>query len=418
MVFLLFNRYFPASVMAKISPFKALRPNPELASRVCELPYDVMSRDEAAKMAENNPHSFLHVSRPEINCASEIDVYADEVYRKGAENFDLLKNNNTLIQDSSPSFYLYQQIMGGHRQVGLVAVASCEEYDAGTIKKHELTRPIKEDDRVRHIEALDAQTGPVFLTYQAVSEVDDFIEKAICADPDIDFVAEDGVRHSSWTISAENDKSFINDQFSLIESLYIADGHHRSAAASRVNVSRCGAGGSGQFLAVIFPHNQMQILPYNRVVKSLNGLEPDDFIAKLSSIFHIENEFIDCPKSKKEIGLYFRGGWNRLIFKDEIAKAESLLEGLDVALLQNHILGPLLGIDDPRTSRQIDFVGGIRGNTELERLVDGGEYICAFSLYPTGIEDLMGIADSNVIMPPKSTWFEPKLRDGMFSHLI
>ena len=404
--------------MAKVSPFRALRPDRELADRICELPYDVMSRDEAFIMAKDNPYSFLNISRPEISCDAEIDVYAEEVYAKGAENLNLLSDKNALIQDSSPCFYLYQQIMGDHRQVGLVAVASCEEYDSGTIKKHELTRPIKEDDRVRHIEALDAQTGPVFLTYQAVSEIDAFVEQMISTDPDIDFLAKDGVRHSSWVISSENDISFIRDQFCAIEFLYIADGHHRSAAASRVNVSRRGSGQSGQFLVVIFPHNQMQILPYNRAVKNLNGMSPDDFLASLSNVFHVKYEGAGCPERKNEIGFYFRGEWSRLIFKDGIAKSKSLLEGLDVALLQNNVLGPLLGIDDPRTSGQIDFVGGIRGNTELERLVDGGEYICAFSLYPTSIEDLMGIADSNAIMPPKSTWFEPKLRDGMFSHLI
>ena len=369
-------------------------------------------------MAKDNPYSFLHVSRPEIDLGPEVDAYSAAVYAKGAENLRLLMEKNALIQDPAPCFYLYQQILEDHRQIGLVAAASCEEYDSGSIKKHELTRPIKEDDRVRHIEALNAHTGPVFLTYRAVSEIDSFVDRASAAEPAIDYSATDGVRHTSWIIDSEEDISFLRDQFSSIECLYIADGHHRSAAASRVNLSRHGAGQSSQFLAVIFPHNQMQILSYNRVVKSLNGMTAEEFLSRLDSLFVIQSGGDGGCKKKNELGLYLRGKWDSFFFKCDRVKAESLMGELDVALLQNHVLGPLLGIDDPRNSTQIDFVGGIRGAAELERLVDGGDYKCAFSLYPTSIEDLMEIADANGIMPPKSTWFEPKLRDGMFCHLI
>lgn len=404
--------------MAKISPFRALRPDPDLAGRICELPYDVMNREEAVIIAKDNPYSFLHVSRPEIDYEPIVDAYSDSVYAKGFKNFQLLREKNALIQDQAPYFYLYQQIMGSHSQIGLVAVASCDEYDSGTIKKHELTRPRKENDRVKHIETLNAQTGPVFLTYRAESEIDTFVEQASRVEPVIDFTSEDKVRHSSWIIRSQKEISFLREKFSAIECLYIADGHHRSAAASRVSMSRGRSGQSGQFLVVVFPHNQMQILSYNRIVKSLNGMAAEEFISKLGNIFIIRKEGNGYSARKNEIGFYFKGEWSRLVFKDHLAKAGSLVEELDVALLQNHVLEPLLGIDDPRTNDQIDFVGGIRGPAELKRLVDQGQYECAFSLYPTSIEDLMGIADANDIMPPKSTWFEPKLRDGMFSYLI
>ena len=405
--------------MAKISPFKALRPDPGLARQICELPYDVMSSQEAGRIAKDNPYSFLHVSRPEIGLSPEVDAYSAEVYAKGADNLELLKDMNALIQDSTPCFYLYEQIMDEHRQIGLVATVSCAEYDSEAIKKHEFTRPIKEDDRVRHIEALGAQTGPVFLTYRAAPQIDSFVERACAAAvPEIGFTSDDGVSHTSWVIDSEEDKSFIRDQFSSVECLYIADGHHRSAAASRVNLSRQGGGQSGQFLAVIFPHNQMQILSYNRVVKSLCGMTAEEFLSRLDNVFFIQGGGDGVCNNKNELGLYLRGKWNKLSFKGDRVKAQSLVEELDVALLQNHILDPMLEIGDPRSSTQIDFVGGIRGAAELERLVDGGGYECAFSLYPTSIEDLMAVADANGIMPPKSTWFEPKLRDGMFCHII
>jgi uncharacterized protein (DUF1015 family) len=308
--------------------------------------------------------------------------------------------------------------MGSHSQTGLVAAASCEEYLANIIKKHELTRPDKEDDRVRHIETLHSQTGPVFLTYKSVRAFDEFVAQKILKKPEIDFTANDGVRHSSWKISGADEIKFIENQFAQIPFLYIADGHHRSAAAARVFQSRKGAGESGKFLAVIFPHNQMQILPYNRVLKDLNGNSPEQLLKKLESVFEISKNGNSVPQKKHELGFYFQGKWRTLHFREELLRARDAIENLDVTLLQKNILAPVFGIDDPRTSKKISFVGGIRGAAELEKLVISGEFACAFSMFPTSIEDLMSIADAGGIMPPKSTWFEPKLRDGMFCHLI
>jgi uncharacterized protein (DUF1015 family) len=401
--------------MAAIKPFAALRPEPKLAARICELPYDVMSSDEAREIAAGNPLSFLHVSKPEIDLPPSTGVYAPEVYAKGRENFQKLIRDGALKQDSQPCFYLYRQIMGKHSQVGLVAAASCEEYLRGVIKKHELTRPDKEDDRVRHIEALNSQTGPVFLTYRANAELDKFVAKKISKKPDVDFTAKDGVRHTAWVIADEDGIKFIETQFSTIPFLYIADGHHRSAAAARVFRSRHGAGHSGQFLAVIFPHHQMQILPYNRALKDLNNWTPEQLLEILGAAFAI---LPPAPARKHELGLYLQGKWRTLIFRNKLTAASNPVDSLDVSLLQEHVLGPVFGIDDPRTSKRINFVGGIRGTAELERLVNSGEYACAFSMFPTGIEDLMAIADAGGIMPPKSTWFEPKLRDAMFCHMI
>ena len=404
--------------MAILKPFAALRPRPELASQICELPYDVMSSDEARALAAGNPLSFLHVSKPEIDLPPGTDLYSPEVYAKGRENFQQLISQGALQQDAQPGFYLYRQIMGKHSQVGLVAAASCGEYLANVIKKHEFTRPDKEDDRVRHIETLNSQTGPVFLTYRAVAAFDAFVAKTISETAAVDFTAQDGVRHTSWTIAGADEIKFVESQFARIPFLYIADGHHRSAAAARVFKSRHGAGHSGQFLAVIFPHNQMQILPYNRVLKDLNGLTAVALLQKLAAIFDIKPGGPPTPTRKHKLGFYLNGKWSALTFKPQFTAISDPIERLDVTILQKQILAPVFGIDDPRTSRRINFVGGIRGTAELEKLVNRGEYACAFSMFPTSIEDLMSIADADGIMPPKSTWFEPKLRDAMFFHLI
>jgi uncharacterized protein (DUF1015 family) len=404
--------------MATIKPFPALRPRPGLAERVCELPYDVLSSEEARALAVDNPLSFLHVSKPEIDLPSTMDLYAPVVYAKGKENFTKMISEGALRQDAQANFYLYRQVMGKHSQTGLVAVASCEQYLNDIIKKHELTRPDKEDDRVRHIEALHAQTGPVFLTYRARRELDDLFQRKTEGKPDIDFAASDGVRHTSWTIDQPDDIAFIETAFARIPSLYIADGHHRSAAAARVYQTRKGEGASAYFLVVIFPHDQMQILAYNRVLRDLNGHTPESFLQKLDAIFVIKTGGPTYPEGKHELGLYLQGRWHRLYFRPQFAATVDPIEKLDVTLLQKHVLSPIFGIDDPRTSKRINFVGGIRGAAELEKLVNSGQYACAFSMFPTGIEDLMAIADAGSIMPPKSTWFEPKLRDGMFCHLI
>ncbi len=404
--------------MATLKPFAALRPQPGLAAQICELPYDVMSSDEARALAAGNPLSFLHVSKPEIDLPPGTDLYSPAVYARGRENFQKLIAQGALRLDDRPAFYLYGQIMGRHAQVGLVAAASCEEYLQNIIKKHELTRPDKEDDRVRHIETLDAQTGPVFLTYRAASDFDAFVAQKIAGAPAVDFTAQDGVRHTAWTISNAEEIKFVETLFARIPFLYIADGHHRSAAAARVFKSRHGAGHSPQFLAVIFPHNQMQILPYNRVLKDLNGHSPEQLAQKLAGVFDVMPRGTPAPARKHQLGFYFRGQWQTLAFKPQFTATRDPIEGLDVTLLQKQILAPLFGIDDPRTSKRINFVGGIRGTAELEKLVNGGDYACAFSLFPTSIEDLMSIADAGGIMPPKSTWFEPKLRDAMFCHLL
>ena len=404
--------------MATLKPFPALRPKPELAAQICELPYDVMSSDEARQMASGNPLSFLHVSKPEIDLPPGTDLYSPEVYAKGRENFDRLISQGALKQDESPAFYLYRQIMGQHTQVGLVAAASCEEYLANIIKKHEFTRPDKEDDRVRHIEALNSQTGPVFLTYRALEAFDAFATKKVSEPPAVDFAAKDGVRHTSWTISTAEEINLVEAQFAQVPCLYIADGHHRSAAAARVFQARNGGGQSGRFLSVIFPHNQMQILPYNRVLKDLNGLTNVELLKKLEEVFNIIRLGMARPARRHELGLFLNGRWHTLTFKPKLTTASDPVERLDVTLLQKLVLAPVFGIDDPRTSKRINFVGGIRGTAELENLVKSGEYACAFSMFPTSIEDLMSIADAGGIMPPKSTWFEPKLRDALFCHMI
>ncbi|HEX7470770.1 MAG TPA: DUF1015 family protein [Verrucomicrobiae bacterium] len=426
--------------MATLKPFAALRPKPELAERICELPYDVMSSDEARVMAAGNLLSFLHVSKPEIDLPPTTDIHSPEVYAKGKENFAKLISQGALKQDAQPCFYLYRQIMGKHSQVGLVAAASCEEYLKGIIKKHEFTRVDKEDDRVRHIETLNSQTGPVFLTYRANVVLDEFVAKNISETPDVDFTGKDGVRHTSWNISDADGIKFITEQFAKIPFLYIADGHHRSAAAAQVYLKRSSSGrqsaqtspvkdqrrltsaatigNSGQFLAVIFPHNQMQILPYNRVLKDLNGLTPEALLQKVATVFEIKPNGKAQPVAKHELGLFIAGQWHTLNFKPQFTATSDPIERLDVTILQKQILAPVFGIDDPRTSKGINFVGGIRGTAELEKLVNSGEYACAFSMFPTSIEDLMEIADAGGTMPPKSTWFEPKLRDAMFCHMI
>jgi uncharacterized protein (DUF1015 family) len=404
--------------MAQIRTFAALRPKPALANKICELPYDVMSSAEAREIARGNALSFLHVSKPEIDLPENIDPYDAQVYAKGKENFARMIAEGSLVKDHQPFYYFYRQIMGNHSQTGLVAVASCEDYLKGIIKKHEFTRPDKEDDRVRHIEVLDSQTGPVFLVYRAAPQMDEVAAAHVAQSPDTDFTAPDGIRHTSWTVRDPAAISAVTAAFAAMPSLYIADGHHRSAAAARVYQSRKGSGGSAWFLSVIFPHNQLQILPYNRVLRNVTGLDANQLLKKLQSVFQISSGKGRQSTAKHELGLYLAGQWHALRFRPELATGLSALDSLDVSLLQKHVLAPIFGIADPRTSKDIQFVGGIRGTAELEKLVNSKEFFCAFAMYPTGIEDLMAIADAGGIMPPKSTWFEPKLRDAMFCHMI
>jgi uncharacterized protein (DUF1015 family) len=404
--------------MADIQPFAALRPKPDLADRICELPYDVLSSAEAREQAKDNPLSFFHVSKPEIDLPANTDQYSPQVYAKGKENFDKLIREGSLRQDSQPYYYFYRQIMGKHSQIGLVAAASCEDYLNKLIKKHEFTRPDKEDDRVRHIETLNSQTGPVFLVYKAVAAIDQIATKVTTQAPDMDFTARDGVRHTAWVVRDSANIEAIRSEFAKMPALYIADGHHRSAAAGRVYKSRKGAGHSSHFLSVIFPDNQVSIQAYNRVLKDLNGADAAGLMKKLEKVFTFGKEGGAQPSKKHDLSLFIGGKWHSLTFKPELTANAKGIDSLDVTLLQNHVLAPIFGVDDPRTSKKINFVGGIRGTGELEKLVNSGEYACAFSMFPTSITDLMTIADADGIMPPKSTWFEPKLRDAMFCHMI
>jgi len=404
--------------MATVRPFAALRPGPELAEKICELPYDVMSSEEAHEIAGWNPWSFLHVSKPEIDLPQGTDPCAPEVYAKGRENFEKLIREGALRPDPQPCFYLYRQIMGAHTQTGLVAVLDCEEYLRGVIKKHELTRPDKEDDRARHIDALNAQTGPASLACRVPQSVSKFIAGKIAEAPEVDFTAKDGVRHSSWTIRDEKEIHFIEAEFVRVRALYIADGHHRSSAAAHIFKKRKSTGGSRRFLAVIFPHDQMLILPYNRVLKDLNRWTPAQVLEILKAIFAIDSNAATPPTRSHDVALYLAGKWHTLIFRRKLLTIKDPLERLDVTLLQKQVFEPVFGIRDPRRDHRIQFVGGIRGTAALEKLVDSGEAACAFSLFPVSIEDMMAIADGGGILPPKSTWFEPKLRDGMFCHMI
>lgn len=412
--------------MAIIKPFKGLRPAPELAEKVVSLPYDVMDSEEARKITDKNQDSFLRVTKAEVDLDPSVDGHAKEVYQKAAENLAQFIKQQRLIQDEENSFYIYRQKMGEHVQIGLVAAASVDEYKEGTIKKHELTRPDKEQDRVDHIMATKAQTGAVFLTYKARPEVNALIAEAMKAEPVYDFTTEDGIAHTLYVVNDKAQVAAIETAFSKIDVMYIADGHHRSAAAMRVcdalrkeNPGFTGEEEFNRFLAVIFPHDMMYIMDYNRVVQDLQGLTPEEFLAKVAEKFTVTK----APQGKKRptethtFGMYLKGSWYELSVKPGTF-ADDPVGKLDVSILQSNLLSPLLGIKDPRTDKRIHFVGGIRGMQELERLVDSGKFAVAFAMYATSIKELMAIADAGEIMPPKSTWFEPKLRDAMVVHLL
>ncbi len=412
--------------MPLIRPFPGLRPVPEKAAEVAAPPYDVLDSEEARERAAGKPWSFLHISKPEIDLPPGTDPYSPAVYAKGRENFARMISEGVLRQDGAPCYYLYRLIMGAHQQTGLVAAASVAHYDAGRIRKHEFTRPDKEDDRVRQIDALSAQTGPVFLTYKHNAALDDIVAKATLAAPETDIVADTGVRHSLWVLRDAAQLDLITRTFDAMDRLYIADGHHRSAAASRVAAARkaanprhTGEEAYNYFLSVIFPDNQMQILDYNRLIKDLHGHSPEQFLAKLEGAFTVEKTAGQAkPARAGEFALYLGGQWYRLTIKPNLIPHSDPVARLDVSLLQDHLIGPSLGVADQRRDKRIDFVGGIRGLGELERRVDSGEMAAAFALHPTSMADLMAVADGGEVMPPKSTWFEPKLADGLVSHLI
>jgi uncharacterized protein (DUF1015 family) len=407
--------------MPLICPFAALRPAPGRAAEVIAPPYDVVNTEEARKLAEGRPWSFLHVSKPEIDLPPDVDSHADEVYAKAAENLARMIESGVLQRDERPCYYAYRLTMGNHVQTGLVAAASVAAYDINRIRKHEFTRPDKEDDRVRHIEALNTQTGPALLAYPKAPDIDALLAEASAGEPEADAMAESGVRHTLWVIRDEATLARFTGLFDALPALYIADGHHRSAAASRVAAARRQEGNetsADYFLAVIFPQHQMRIMDYNRLIRDLNGLNETYFLNKVSEKFHIApSSGPVSPGKPGEFGLYLGGRWRRLAIKPELVPSDPVGR-LDVNLLQDHLIGPILGITDPRRDQRIDFVGGIRGLSELQQRVDSGEMALAFSLHPTRMEDLMAVADAGKVMPPKSTWFEPKLADGMASHVL
>ena len=411
--------------MPLIRPFPGIRPAPEEAAGVIAPPYDVLNTQEAGERARGKPHSFLHVSRPEIDLPPGTDPYDDSVYAQGRKNFQAMLDAGVIKRDESPCYYFYRLVMNDHTQVGLVAAASCADYASGRIRKHEHTQPAKEDDRVRQIDVLNAQTGPVFLTYPQSDHVDAIAAAVMAASPDIDVTADDGVRHSLWVVSDAARIDALGDLFEAMPRLYIADGHHRSAAALRVAEQRqeANAGHTGEeaynyFLSVIFPDNQVQILDYNRVIRDTHGLSAEDLLERLAASFDVEKtEGQARPTGPGEFGMYLAGNWYRLrVHESEVP--DDPVGRLDISVLAARVLGPLLGIEDQRRDKRIDFVGGIRGLGELERRVNSGEMALAFAVYPTSMQDLMAVADAGEIMPTKSTWFEPKLADGMVSHGI
>lgn len=411
--------------MSTLHPFKGFRPTKELCSKIAALPYDVMSSAEAREMVKDDPYSFLHVDRAEIDLPEGTDIYSEEVYCKAADNLNSMIKDGAYIQDKEPVLYVYRLTMDGRSQTGLVGCSAIDEYINGSIKKHELTRADKEQDRINHVDHCNANTGPIFLTYRGKTEIDEVIEEVTKAQPEYDFVSEDGVGHTVWVIDDKATIDSLVELFAGVDSLYIADGHHRNASAVKVGIKRrevaCEYTGDEEFnfyLSVLFPDSQLHIMDYNRVVKDLNGLTNEEFANKLSEKFDITPvEGVCKPEKAHTFGMYMEGKWYLLAAKDSIL-SDDPVEGLDVSILQNHVLSPILGIGDPRTDKRIDFVGGIRGLGELEKRVNSGEMSVAFAMYPTSMAELMAIADSGRIMPPKSTWFEPKLRSGIFVHKL
>ncbi|MDP2829924.1 MAG: DUF1015 family protein [Sulfuricellaceae bacterium] len=409
-----------------IRPFPGLRPAPGRETEIAAPPYDVLSTREARERVTGKPWSFLHISKPEIDLPPETDPYAPEVYAKGAENLAKMLTAGLLSQDDAPCYYAYRIIMGAHSQTGLVAAASVADYDTNRIRKHEFTRPDKEDDRVRQIDALNAQTGPVLLAYPTAPEVDAILAQAGAGKPDADVTADDGIRHQIWVIRDSDAIHQLTAAFDNMKAIYIADGHHRSASASRiaaarkaVNPAHTGDENYNYFLSVIFPHHEMKIMDYNRVMTDLNGLDKAQFLGKIAENFAVEKQVGQFkPAQTGEFGMYLDKQWYRLTVPKNLIPSNDPVARLDVSLLQNHLIAPILGINDPRRDKRIDFVGGIRGLAELEKRVDSGEMALAFALFATRMEDLMAVADAGEVMPPKSTWFEPKLADGLVSHQL
>ena len=402
--------------MATIRPFRALRPDPVQAVRVASPPYDVVSTAEARALAKGNPDSFLRISRPEIDLPPGTDEHDASVYEQGRKNLEQFVARGVLRKDPEPRFYVYAQRMGEHRQIGLVACASVDEYERDVIKKHEKTRPDKEDDRTRHIDTLSAHDEPVFLTYRSRSEIDAEIEGVKQRRPEYDLVTQDGVEHKLWVVPADAGAR-VEALFREVPVLYVADGHHRSAAAARVHARRKGQPGHhGAFLAVVFPHAQMQILAYNRLVRDRQGRSPDVLMGELRKRMDVEPAPRPAPDAPLSLGVFCGGRWWRARVKPGSYDAKDPVASLDCSLAQDQILAPIFGIEDPRRDKDVDFVGGIRGAKELETRVTAEGWSMALHLFPTRIEQLMAVSDAGLLMPPKSTWFEPKLRSGLFVH--
>ena len=413
--------------MATIKPFCSVRPREDVASRVAALPYDVYNRAEAKVEVEREPLSFLAIDRAETSLPDEVDTYDPQVYAHAKELYQARLDDGTFLQDEEPAYYVYELVMDGRSQIGLVAVASIDDYVSGVIKKHENTREDKEIDRITHVDTLGAQTGPIFLAYRADAVIDAVVGKARHATPLYDFTAPDGVTHRVWKIGDATDVEKIKEAFDRIDAIYNADGHHRAASAVKVGLKRreaAKAAGkskdteveSDYFLSVLFPHEQLKIMDYNRTVKDLNGLSTESFFGKVRESFLVDmaNEPVH-PEKKGTFGMYIGGQWYHLTAKEELYKGKDAVGALDVSILQDYLLGPVLGIGDPRTDKRIDFIGGIRGLEELERRANEDMKV-SFSMYPTSIEELFDVADAGLLMPPKSTWFEPKLRSGLFIH--
>lgn len=409
--------------MAIIRPFKAMRPIKELADQIASLPYDVMDVEEAREMVKDNPYSFLHVDRAEVDLSENIDVYSDAVYEQARENLDGMIERGLYIKDKEPSFYIYKQKIKNRSQVGLLACASIDDYNNDIIKKHELTREEKERDRIKHIYKTSAHTSPVFLTYRENKEISEIIEAWMEKEPLYNFTSEDEVTHTVWIINNRKDVDKISEIFKTVDYLYIADGHHRAASAAKVsNIKReetknyTGEEEFNYFLVITYPDSELEILAYNRTVKDLNGLTKDEFLKAVEEKFEINiSENPVEPKEKHTFGMYLEKQWYLLKAKEGSFNEKDIIEQLDVSILQNNLLKPILGIDNPRTSNRIEFIGGVRGLEELERRADTDMKV-SFSMYSTEINDIMNIADSGNIMPPKSTWFEPKPRSGIFIH--
>jgi len=411
--------------MVTVRPFNGLRPRTDMAEKIASPPYDVLDSKEAREVVGRNPESFLRVIKPEVDLEEGVDLYTDPVYNKGAENLNRLQEEGLMVKDPTPMYYFYRQIMGDHRQYGLVATVSAVDYENDLIKKHEFTRPDKEADRVKHILTQNAQCGPVFLTYPDVDELNAIQEDVCSIEPEVHFKSEDGIWHSVWPVKDESVVNSIKLIFSDVPKLYVADGHHRSAAGTitaqkrrEANPNHTGDEEYNYFLAVIFPKSHMKILAYNRVVKDPQGRTPEEFLDAVYQKFQIIDDVDPVPFCVGRYSCYIGGKWYGLVPKEDTFPEDDPVKSLDGSILQDNLLQPLLGIDDPRTATNIKFVGGIRGTEELEKLVDSGDYDVAFSVFPVTMDQLLAVADSGNVMPPKCTWFEPKLRSGLIVHLL